>query len=203
MRSVSYVCGIASFSFMLILLSCQEKKTPPVPTSFTKTDSLTDTYLSLQDSVLQAWNMMLDDDNQKIKAMHNLTHELMVTDKEDIEKLVSIEQRLEQLVGLRYSQQTMGSPEVVEQYDFATNSLISELISIAEAQAEFQYNSTLQKLVDNINLADQRVNSYREEYDYIISRYNRFLEENKTYLKEIDPQAKFEKMPVFEMAEAE
>jgi len=203
MRSVSPLCGIASFGLMLILLSCQEKKTPLAPTSFTKTDSLTDTYLSLQDSVLQAWNMMLNDDNQKIKAMHNLTHELMVTDKEDIEKLVSIEQRLEQLVSLRYSQQTMGSPEVVEQYDFATNSLISELISIAEAQAEFQYNNTLQKLVDNINLADQRVNSYREEYDYIISRYNRFLEENKTYLKEIDPQAKFEKMPVFEMAEAE
>jgi hypothetical protein len=203
MRSGSPLCGIASFGLMLILLSCQEKKTPLVPTSFTKTDSLTDTYLSLQDSVLQAWNMMLNDDNQKIKAMHNLTHELMVTDKEDIEKLVSIEQRLEQLVSLRYSQQTMGSPEVVEQYDFATNSLISELISIAEAQAEFQYNNTLQKLVDNINLADQRVNSYREEYDYIISRYNRFLEENKTYLKEIDPQAKFEKMPVFEMAEAE
>jgi hypothetical protein len=203
MRSGSPLCGIASFGLMLILLSCQEKKTPLAPTSFTKTDSLTDTYLSLQDSVLQAWNMMLNDDNQKIKAMHNLTHELMVTDKEDIEKLVSIEQRLEQLVSLRYSQQTMGSPEVVEQYDFATNSLISELISIAEAQAEFQYNNTLQKLVDNINLADQRVNSYREEYDYIISRYNRFLEENKTYLKEIDPQAKFEKMPVFEMAEAE
>ncbi|HEY8936788.1 MAG TPA: LemA family protein [Cyclobacteriaceae bacterium] len=203
MRSVSPLCGIASLSLMLFLLSCQEKKTPPAPTSFTKTDSLTDTYLSLQDSVLQAWNMMLDDDNQKIKAMHNLTHELMVTDKEDIEKLVSIEQRLEQLTTLRYNQQTMGNPEVVEQYDFATNSLISELISIAEAQAEFQYNSTLQKLVDNINLADQRVNSYREEYDYIISRYNRFLEENKTYLKEIDPQARFEKMPVFEMAEAE
>ena len=146
---------------------------------------------------------MLDDDNQKIKALHNLTHELMVTDKQDIEKLVSIEQRLEQLMTLRYDQQTMGNPELVEQYDFATNSLISELITITEAQAEFTYNSTLQKLVDNINLADQRVNSYREEYDYFISKYNRFLEENKTYLKEIDPQAKLEKMPVFEMTEEE
>jgi hypothetical protein len=135
--------------------------------------------------------------------MHNLVHELMVSGKTDNEELVSLEQRLEQLSHLRYSQKTMANADVVEEYDFASSSLISEMISIAESRPEFAYNSTLQKLVEEITEADQRVNNWREEYDVIAAEYNSFLDKNKEYLKGHDHSVSLEKKPLFEMAASE
>ena len=185
--------------FSIVLIGCGEKKVPTQDTTFTKVDSLTDYYLAIQDSMLQAWNMMTHDDNEKIVAMHNLVHELMITNFTDKDILTSYEERLDQLKHLRYTQKSMANPDVVEEYDFASNSLVSELISLAESRTEFTYNTTLQKLADDIRSADQRVASYREEYDIITFHYNRFLDQNNQFLKEIDPNQTFEKKPVFQM----
>ena len=144
-----YLHGIVLSFLAIIFCQCGDKKVATENTAFTRIDSLTDTYLALQDSMLQTWNVMVNDDNMKIKAMHNLLHELMVSGLGDKEDLVKMEQRLEQLMRLRYTQKTMSNADVVEEYDFASNSLISELISIAESRSEFTYNTTLQKLVDD------------------------------------------------------
>ena len=72
------VSAILSCPVSVILFNCG-KKGEMHQTTFTRADSLTDLYLSLQDSMLQSWNIMINDDNQKIKAMHNLLHELMIT----------------------------------------------------------------------------------------------------------------------------
>ena len=181
------------------MIGCGEKKVPTQDTTFTKVDSLTDYYLAIQDSMLQAWNMMTHDDNEKILAMHNLVHELMITNFTDKDVLTSYEERLDQLKHLRYTQKSMANPDVVEEYDFASNSLVSELISLAESRTEFTYNTTLQKLADDIRSADQRVDSYREEYDIITLHYNQFLDQNNQFLKEIDPNQTFEKKPIFQM----
>ena len=187
----------------LIFCQCGDKKASSENTAFTRIDSLTDTYLALQDSMLQTWNIMVNDDNIKVKSMHNLLHELMVSGPGDKEDLVKMEQRLDQLMRLRYTQKTMANADVVEEYDFASNSLISELISIAESRAEFTYNTTLQKLVDEIRAADQRVNNYRSEYDSVAMNYNNFLVRNKVYLKDIDQNDSFDKKPLFQMASDE
>lgn len=185
---------------MVMMIACGEKKAPSQEaTPFTKVDSLTDYYLALQDSMLQAWNMMTHDDNEKILAMHNLVHELMITNFTDKDVLTSYEERLDQLKNLRYTQKSMANPDVIEEYDFASNSLVSELISLAESRTEFTYNTTLQKLADDIRSADQRVASYREEYDIITLHYNQFLDQNSQFLKEIDPNQTFEKKPIFQM----
>ncbi len=189
--------------FSVFIIGCGEKKAPTQDTAFTKVDSLTDYYLAIQDSMLQAWNMMTHDDNEKILAMHNLVHELMITNFTDKDILITYEERLEQLKHLRYTQKSMANPDVVEEYDFASNSLVSELISLAESRTEFTYNTTLQKLADDIRLADQRVDTYREEYDIITLHYNRFLEQNNKFLKEIDPNQSFEKKPIFQMVSDE
>ncbi|MEO7990332.1 MAG: hypothetical protein ABI663_12375 [Chryseolinea sp.] len=189
--------------FSVMMISCGEKKAPTQDTTFTKVDSLTDYYLAIQDSMLQAWNMMTHDDNEKILAMHNLVHELMITNFTDKDILTSYEERLEQLKHLRYTQKSMANPDVVEEYDFASNSLVSELISLAESRTEFTYNTTLQKLADDIRSADQRVDSYREEYDIITLHYNRFLDQHNKFLKEIDPNQTFEKKPIFQMVSGE
>lgn len=185
-----------------LLPSCVEK-TNTNPAQFTKLDSLTDDYLSLQDSILESWNNMIKDDNEKLDAMENLIHELKVSRSIDERLFKSYKERIRQLRQSRFNQKTMSNFDVVEEYDFASNSLISELIVLAESQTEFAYNTTLQTLTDKIRTADQRVAVYREEYDLIVSEYNEFLEENKSYLKEIETDSFLEKKPVFQVASDE
>lgn len=192
------VSGILFFCSGIALFNCG-KKAEITDATFTKADSLTDLYLSLQDSVLQSWNVMINDDNQKIKAMHNLLHELMITSSSQDDQLHAYEEQLDHLSDLRYNQKSMANEDLIEEYDFASNLLVTELITQAESKTEFAYNTTLQKLVEEIRVADQRVNLYREEYDAITFKYNTFLENNRNYLGEITQKDSVELRPLFQM----
>ena len=189
---------VAAACFVAVL-SCENKKTT-VHTDFTKADSVTETYLALQDSMLQVWNTMIHDDNRKIKAMHHLLHELTVSNPEKREELHDYKQRLDDLPEMRYDQNSMSDAEVVSEYDFASNSLVTELIALAESQKEFAYNPRVQQLADSIRAADQRVNNYRQQYDEIALRFNRFIEGNRSILEEIEKDSTILKKPLFQMA---
>ncbi len=183
---------------LLFSLGCDSKKQTD-QTSFTHIDSLTDMYLTLQDSLLDTWNVMIKDDNQKIKAMKGLLHEVQVGSQFIPGELRSYEQRVDQLFRIRYTPKTMWNADVVEEYDFASASLISELIALAESYAAFSYNTTLQKLVEEIRACDLRVENYRADYDAVVIRYNRFIEENQEHLKEIADKETLDKKPLFQM----
>jgi hypothetical protein len=202
MNARLYFSGILISCSIFTICSCGDHKKEDY-TRFTKADSLTETYLELKDSMLETWNTMITDDNQKIKAMQYLLHELKVSNPGSRDELKQYEDRLDRLVHSRYTQKSMGNTDVVEEYDFASNSLVSELISLSESQTQFAYNTTLQKLVENIRTADQRVDNYREEYDRIASQFNQFIEVNKKWLKEIDNDSFMEKKPLFQMVAEE
>jgi hypothetical protein len=199
MISHKSLLGFLFVSVLALMAACGEKQNSPT-THFTKADSLTETYLSIQDSLVEAWNMIINDDNRKIEAMHNLIHELMVGRATDPELLKSYESRLVSLTNSRYTLKTMSNADVIEEYDFASNALITELISLAESQRQFAYNTTLQKLVDIIRIADQRVIELREAYDLIAMRYNKFVETNHAFLEEMHSDTFYDKRPLFQMA---
>jgi hypothetical protein len=179
---------------------CKQQQEDQQDIYFTKTDSLTDIYLSLQDSLHTHWNLMINDDNHKLNAMHSLLHELMVTHPEEMDQYAKFEERLEQLSRMRYTQKSMANEHVVEEYDFATNALIIELITITESTREYSYNSTMQKLVDHILTADQDMTNYRIAYDSIVYAFNTFIEENREHLEESGQDLPTEKRPQFQMA---
>lgn len=184
---------------LISLLACQSKKQES-HTAFTKADSLTDIYLVLQDSMLDTWNMMIKDDNKKIKAMKSLLHEIQIGGQYTPAEIEVYEQRVDQLCRIRYTPKTMWNTDVVEEYDFASESLVSELIALAEGYTAFSYNTTLQKLVEEIRSADLRVENYRADYDAVAMRYNDFIEENKESLKEIADNGTLDKKPLFQVA---
>lgn len=197
--SVSSRILFISSCCLFSLAGCDSKK-PEGDNGFTKADSVTETYLALQDTTLQVWNSMMHDDNRKIKTMEHLLHELMISNPEKREDLEAFQERLDDLASMRYDQGSMSDANLVSEYDFVSNSLVSELLSLAESQKEFAYNTILQKLTDSIRAADQRVMNYRAEYDMIARRFNKFIERNNTLLKEIDEDSFIEKKPLFEMA---
>jgi hypothetical protein len=180
-------------------MSCSEKKAQQEDTTYTKLDSVTETYLSMQDSLVTIWNIMTHDDNHKIKIMHSLLHELKVCGQFDADMLSRLQHRLDQLPSIRYTIVTMRNPDIVEEYDFASNSLISELIPLAESHKGFAYNKALQHMVEGIQEADARVENYRLDYDALAIRYNQFLEKNRDQVKEITESGKITKKPLFQM----
>jgi hypothetical protein len=185
----------------IIFTACDSKKSmTDDKTSFTKTDSLTELYLTLQDSLHDTWNMMITDDNKKIKCMKNLLHEVQIGGQFVAGDLQSYDQRVDQLCRIRYTAKTMWNADVVEEYDFASSSLVSELIALAESYTAYSYNTTLQKLVEEIRAADARVENYRADYDAVAGRYNQFIEENQNLLMEIADKETIDKKPLFQVA---
>ena len=176
------------------------KKDQTDPTSFTSTDSLTDVYLSIQDSLLTTWNVMIHDDNQKIKSMKHLLHEMQVTNDITPEEAHALSIRIDQLVHIRFTPKTMWNSDVISEYDFASESLVNELISKAESINSFAYNTTLQALVESIRTSDLRVENYRMEYDAIATKYNLFIDEHKEHLKEIAESESISKKALFQIA---
>ncbi|MBK5277438.1 MAG: hypothetical protein JJE09_01115 [Bacteroidia bacterium] len=94
----------------------------------------------------------------------------------------------------------MTNSHVVEEYDFASNSLISEILSMAESNSNFIRKSGVQTLIDYVMTADQRVSYYRSDYDFIAEKFNFFVNKNKRLMKEIDRDSTYEKRPLFQMA---
>lgn len=168
----------------ILFMQCGNKSDAPEQISFTHADSVTEVYLMLEDSLHDTWNMMLGDDNEKIKAMKSLVHELKIGTQYTPEELAALEARIDQLVKIRYTPKTIGNTDVVDEYDFASNSLVTELISMAESLTSFSYNTTIQKLVEQVRSADLRVNNYRADYDSIALAYNRFIEQHTESIKE-------------------
>src|SRR5687767_4073232 len=115
------ISGIAFSCAMFAISGCGEKHKSEVG-HFTKVDSVTETYLNLKDAMLETWNRMINDDNQKIKAMYNLLHELKVSDPSHRDEYELFEERLDHLEAMRYTQKSMENGQVVEEYDFASNS---------------------------------------------------------------------------------
>jgi hypothetical protein len=143
---------------------------------------------------------MINDDNQKIKAMKALLHEVQIGGQYIPGELQAYEQRVDQLCRIRYTPKTMWNADVVEEYDFASTSLVSELIALAESYTAFSYNTTLQKLVEEIRASDLRVDVYRADYDAAALRYNQFIEAHQELLKEIAEKETLDKKPLFQMA---
>ena len=189
-----FICCAAGWA------SCNNRTSALERNNYTHIDSLTDTYLNLQDSLLIAWNVMAKDENEKLRSIHEVLQAMSSSDSFNKNLVASLEQRLEQVKRIRFNQKTIANPHIVEEYDFASNSLISEIVSLAESNLTFIQKKELQSLIDAIKEADQRVNYFRFDYDFIAQKFNRFLDNHQSHLKEIDQNAVNGKRPLFQMA---
>lgn len=198
MNVATFIRFTAFIATTLVLVNCSKKQDTENPelVEFTKADSLTEVCLELQDTMVSAWNVMVNDDNKKLVAMKNLAHELNVVGQFTPDEFEHIQQRLNQLKRIRYTYKTVWNADIVQEYDFASSSIINELITKTESYPAYAYNTVLQRLVEEIRAAEQRVEVYRSEYDRAAGAYNDFIEKNKTYLRDISTT--LEKKPTFQ-----
>jgi hypothetical protein len=187
-------------SVAVILLSCGRSTTSSEKTTFTHLDSLTETYLTLQDTLLQSWNILSKDEHDRLEAVDEALHHLIQFSEPSPSQLASLKARLDQLKQIHITQKTLANPYVIEEYDFASNSLVSEILSFTEGNPKIVEDKLLSNLIDKIKLSDQRIFNYRMGYDSIANQFNSFLERNKIHLKEIDANNSVEKRSVFNVS---
>ncbi len=180
----------------ILLFGCGRSTTSLEKTNFTHTDSLMETYLSYQDTLLQSWNMLIKDEQTRLDAMEASLNHLLPLATSEASQLALLTNRLDQLKQLRITQKTMANPYVVEEYDFASSSLVSELLSIMESDPKIMSDKNIAALLDKIKSTDQQILLYRLSYDSLAIEFNSFIEKNKKFLKEID-EKNLEKRPVF------
>lgn len=197
MKALAY---FSCATLLSVFLACSSSTTTTERTLFSRADSVQDSYLTLQDTLHYAWNLIIKDENEKIHHLHTLLHHLIEDNVHDPATLNSLDDRLRQLRRLKITQKTLANGYVVEEYDFASTSLISEVLSITETHPELLSNRTVQNLVDRLKMTDLRIEENRAHYDSVAELFNAFIESNKTTLKEIDRKLNLEKRPQFKAA---
>lgn len=168
---------------------------------FTKVDSLTERYLNLEDSILYAWNTLINEDNHKIRLMHDLVHELLVSGEyeESREKLIMLENQLNMLSGMKITPESIRDSDLIQDYDSASHTIVMELIAITESYERNADNRKVQKIINAIRETNLRSDINRSNYDWVAGQFNNFIERNKEYLSDKDQNLAVEKKPLFQM----
>lgn len=190
---------ICPFALLFIISSC-EKKSKREALTASEVDSLSNTFMVIQDSLAITWNKMIEDDNQKIADAKRLLEEVSYTNQYDVVQYDTLQQKLVQLLQMRYDNTTMADPFAIDNYDSASNKVINEIIALATAHPDYNRYPLMKSLIKDIQEANGRVLRQRVNYDYAAKHYNQFLEDNKEVLEEIDSLDSLEKKPLFEIS---
>lgn len=161
-------------------------------------DSLQATYYALNDSLENAWQVMIEDDDKKLAYLRRLMEEISATNNYDEEVYESYMKMVDALASMRYTQEMMDS-DVIDEYDSATNAVIGKITSYAYDHPDFDNYPLMNELVSDINQAQSMVLIYRSRYDIIAKNLNEFIEENEHRLIDRDnTKVQFKKKPLFE-----
>ena len=196
MRTHSLVLLIA---ISLSAGACSDRSSQESPTVASEA-LITGNYLEYEDSLRNAWTAMMHDDDQKLDAMQRLLAELRGT--ANAADLDVYGDQLTQLKKIRYTRKSMRNADVIEEYDFASVALVREIVNAAEVSPGYATNKSVQALVEDIRLAEERIDNYRADYDDLVNHYNAFIEVNKVYLGK-PYRDSLEKKPMFQIVSLE
>jgi hypothetical protein len=170
--------------------SCSSSSTLHERTHFSRTDSLTDVYLVLQDSLLQSWNRVMRIELDRTEVLQDMLNGLQHTTVISDEQWAIYNGNLEQLERIRFTQKSMSDPHVIEEYDKACAELTKQLTLLSVTSAQLQ--SAAEQLAD-YNASNAQ---YRRYYDSLAHQFNSFVELNSVDLS-LDSNLQLEQKPLF------
>lgn len=196
MERTQFIRASVFLSFSILLFNCVQQKTMVMESPFTKADSLAEQYLELHDKMVQAWHIMIHDDNHKLTMMHNLIESFRTSGRYDDHTITTLDKHLDRLKTIRYDQRTIADSKTVKRYDAASDSLFTALNNLI-SDKPFTHNIAIQDNLKEIRAVIERAGQYRRNYDEITIRYNTFLENNKEVLAEVDTKMCTDQRPLF------
>jgi hypothetical protein len=183
MKSFSLI-GVAALA--AFACACSTSSSIHEHTQFSKADSVTDAYLVLSDSLLQSWNRVVGNEIDKTRALQEIIQDLdnasMLTD----ELRESFQVRMDQLEKARFTQESIGDPRMVEDYDLAFKSIVEDLSKISHSD-----DKSVFKYLQDLSLVK------RLSYDSLARSFNDFLQKNRATLKDVSTNNELEAKPLF------
>ncbi|MDF9795135.1 hypothetical protein OKW21_000398 [Catalinimonas alkaloidigena] len=149
-------------------------------------DSLRSVYYGLNDSLKHAWNIMMEDDSEKINNLHLLLDEIQKLETRGTDTLDSLNQMVSMLEEMRYDSVSVRSSALIDKYDSANTAVSNAVLDYVENIPEAEYNPVVNVLVDQVMSANNSILLYRIRYDRFSEDFNIFLEKYKNVMSNID-----------------
>ncbi|GAB3844492.1 hypothetical protein GCM10028822_01830 [Hymenobacter terrigena] len=138
----------------------------------------------LRDSVDIKWRKMMESDDQKIGITRLLLHELKGRPGIDAAQLQALDRANTRLKARRYTQQTMASSDLIDQYDAAQDSLLNAVYPVAAPNGNAPTENA-RNFVEGIQQLDAGVVAFRVQYDRAVHQYNDYLKLHRAELESL------------------
>jgi hypothetical protein len=190
-------------SIVAIAVSCKEKETEKSKTETTEKSIPADTLKiridNRKDSMNTAWKKMMDADDQKFADIKRLLQEVTFTKSFNPVEINKLNALADSVKGSRYTAENMTS-EKIDNYDKATENLISQVYAVVQKNPEMPAHSITETLIQDISKAENEVVNHRIVYDRWAKEYNHLLDTQKSALQQLgEPYSSYQKRPLFEL----
>ncbi|GAA4384044.1 hypothetical protein [Hymenobacter koreensis] len=185
---------------LLLLAAASCRKTGDTPVSFDPTSPAAARLQIdvLRDTVDLRWKQMIDSDNQKVVATKAVLSELQRLPGANVARAKQLDAVNDNLLSLRYDQQTMSVSERIDAYDMAQDSVLRALYTIT--QPHLSKSKDVESLTETIKVADNEVAGFRVRYDQAARMYNNYLQMHAETLKKAGRKyARLQPLPLFEL----
>ena len=151
----------------------------------------------LRDSVDQKWRNMIESDDQKIGLTRLLLRELQGQPGSNAAQLQGLERANARLKARRYTQQTMVSSDLIDQYDAAQDSVLHAVYPVAAPNGQAPTENA-RNFVEGLQQLDEGVVGFRVQYDRAAMQYNDYLKLHQTELQSLGGKyAEIKPLPLF------
>ncbi|HEX8659242.1 MAG TPA: hypothetical protein VF690_17005 [Hymenobacter sp.] len=151
----------------------------------------------LRDSVDLKWRNMIESDDQKIGVTRLLLRELQGQPGTNAAQLQNLERANARLKTRRYTQQTMASSELIDQYDAAQDSVLHAVYPVAAPNGQAPTENA-RNFVEGLQQLDEGVVGFRVQYDRAAQQYNDYLKLHQTELQSLGGKyADIKPLPLF------
>jgi len=179
------------YCFLIIILigafvQCKPKQ--QTQTGEVNADSLQLQLNALNDSLQISWDAMINSDNQKIRQMDALLKDLSQTCKYDKSTYNQITEEQKMLVAKRYTSPDVLTNEQIDEYDSATDTLLSNLRTFYKANQIKQCCVTCDSLLSDVENLHGEVVMYRIRYDNHAKEFNVLITQQKDVLAQLKPE---------------
>jgi len=166
----------------MLILACQKQGKDSQESSDQLQDSINTRYHVLTDSIDNAWNVMIEDDNQKLQYMKRLLQEVSYMGSFSEKRYQELLDKVEKLKDIRYESKTAMTSRRIDQYDSATNEVSRQVINFAYGHPEFNKNGMMKELVNDIYSKNEMVLLYRVHYDAFAEARNELVDQHGALL---------------------
>jgi hypothetical protein len=154
----------------------------------------------ITDSLNYSWDAMIVSDDQKIEDIKSILDDASKLESRENIQIRELQKLSKAIRSKRFNEHTMEDSKKIDAYDMATDSLITQTLSLLNNIPALDTLPKTKFLKEQIINDDNNVIIYRIHYDNWVRVYNDYLERHQGKLRKMKkPYSGYTKRPLFEL----